>query len=271
MGSARGRKSILITGAASGIGAETARLFVRKGWFVGLYDVNENGLNDMVDELGEGNCISARLDVTRRKDWSSAISAFGDATEGRLNVLFNNAGIGRHGWFEDIPPEDADLVVDVNIKGVINGVYEALPLLKETAGARIINTSSAAGIVGSPQLAVYSASKFAVRGLSEALDVEMRDLGVRVTCLMPWFVDTPILDMSNQIGSNHNMKDTLQDSGLEVYPVSMAADAVWDAAHGEDVHYLVGKNAKRARFVQRFFPNTMRKRLKRELPSRSDV
>ena len=92
-----------------------------------------------------------------------------------MNVLFNNAGVGRHGWFEDVRPEDNDWIVDVNLKGVIHGVEAALPLLKATKGARIVNTASTAGIVGSPQLAVYSATKFAVRGLTEALDAEFRD------------------------------------------------------------------------------------------------
>lgn len=271
MGKSEGRKSIFITGAASGIGAETARHFAAKGWFIGLYDINSAGLTTMEEELGEANCISGQLDVTNREDWANAVAGFADATNGQMSVLFNNAGIGNHGWFEDITPEDSDKTVDVNIKGVINGVYAALPLLKETKDARIINTASAAGLVGSPRLAVYSATKFAVRGLSEALDVEMNELGIRVTCVMPWFVDTPILDMTDRDGSNRNMKDDIESSGASVYPVSMAAEVVWDAAHGDDVHYLVGKEAKQARLVSRLFPNFMRKRLKKDLPSRSDV
>lgn len=269
MGEAKGRKSIFITGAASGIGAETARHFSRKGWFVGLYDINTDGLDAMVDELGTANARSARLDVTSREDWKEAVTAFGEATEGRMNVLFNNAGIGNHGWFEDIPAEESDRVIDINLKGVVNGVYAALPLLKQTSSSRIINTASAAGIVGSPRLAVYSATKFAVRGLSEALDVEFSSLGIRVTCLMPWFVDTPILNMTDKVGANHNMKDEIEASGAEVYPVSMAAEIAWDAAHGRDSHYMVGKAAKRAWFAQRFMPKTLKKRLMKDLPLRS--
>ena len=268
MSIANGRKTIFITGAASGIGAETARYFARKGWFIGLYDINEAGLTAIEDEIGSDNCISARLDVTNRDDWAKAMDGFAAATDRKMNVLFNNAGIGNHGWFEDISPEESDRVVDINIKGVINGVYAGLPLLKDTTGARIINTASAAGLVGSPRLAVYSASKFAVRGLSEALDVEMSGLGIRVTCVMPWFIDTPILNMTDRDGSNHNMKDDIQSSGASVYPVSVAAEAVWEAAHGNEVHYLVGKEAKQARFVSRLFPKLMNKRLKRDLPSR---
>lgn len=265
---AGGRKSIFITGAASGIGAETARYFSRRGWFCGLYDVNEQGLAEVAAEIGEKNCIFARLDVRSREDWKAAVSSFGEATEGAMNVLFNNAGVGRHGWFEEVSGEDNDWVIDVNLKGVVNGVQAALPLLKATSGARIVNTASTAGIVGSPKLAVYSATKFAVRGLTEALDAEFRDLDIRVTSLMPWFIDTPILDMGEKEGSNHRMADQLKESGMNVYPVSMAAERAWDAAHGKDIHYMVGKDAERAKFMTRWLPGAIRKRVKAGVPPR---
>ena len=134
MGTANGRKSIFITGAASGIGKATAKLFADRSWFVGLYDVNEEGLADVAREIGEENCIYAKLDVRNRADWTAAIHAFGKATDGRMTVLFNNAGVGRHGWFEEMSGEDNDWVVDVNVKGVINGVQAAMPLLIDTPG-----------------------------------------------------------------------------------------------------------------------------------------
>lgn len=268
MASANGRKSIFITGAASGIGAETARLFQSRGWFCGLYDIDETGLNQISAELGAENCHVAKLDVTKREDWASAMAGFSAATDGKMSVLFNNAGIGRHGWFEDIPPEEADLVVDVNVKGVINGVYAAIPLLKETDDARIVNTASTAGVVGSPRLAVYSATKFAVRGLTEALDVELSGLGIRCTSLMPWFIDTPILDMGLTEGANVKMADEIRDQGQEVYPVSLAAETAWEAAHGKDVHYMAGKLAKRACFAARFMPGRLKKQITGGLPPR---
>lgn len=268
MGKANGRKSIFITGAASGIGAETARLFQSRGWFCGLYDINEQGLQEIAAELGADNCHVAKLDVTKRDDWASAMAGFGDETNGKMHVLFNNAGIGRHGWFEDIPPEESDLIVDINVKGVIKGVYAAMPLLKETENARIVNTASTAGVIGSPRLAVYSATKFAVRGLTEALDVELSGLGIRCTSLMPWFIDTPILDMGLTEGANVKMADEIREQGQEVYPVSLAAETAWEAAHGKDVHYMAGKMAKRARFAARFMPGRMKKQITQGLPPR---
>lgn len=268
MSRANGRKCIFVTGAASGIGAETARYFAKRGWFTGIYDVNEPGLHDVADMIGGENCHVARLDVRSREDWASAVAGFTEATGGKMNVLFNNAGVGRHGWFEDIPAEDNDWIIDVNVKGVVNGVAACLPALRETSGARIVNTASTAGVVGSPRLAVYSATKFAVRGLTEALDVEFSELGIRVTSLMPWFIDTPILDMGAAEGTNVKMADELRETGAEVYPVSMAAEMAWQAAHGDEIHYMVGKRAKQARFAARFMPNGLKKQILKGLPKR---
>jgi len=268
MSTANGRKSIFVTGAASGIGAETAQYFARKGWFVGLYDIDETGLADCAGKVGLENCVTGRLDVRDRGQWDTAVKQFSDATSGQMTALFNNAGIGRHGWFEDIAPDESDAIIDINVKGVINGVYASLPLLKATKDARIVNVASTAGFVGSPQLAVYSASKFAVRGFTEALDVELSPLGIKVTSLAPWFVDTPILDMGQTSDSNHKMSDGLAENKVEIYPVSMAAEGAWDAAHGKKQHYGVGKLSNRTRFISRFLPSRLRKQMEKSLPKR---
>ena len=269
MATANGRKTIFLTGAASGIGRATAELFADRGWFCGLSDIDAAGLEETHRLIGADNGMTVALDVCDRDQWASAMAAFSEATDGRMHVLFNNAGIGRHGWFEDIPPEEADLIVDINVKGVVNGVYAALPLLKETKDARIVNVASAAGLYGSPQLAVYSATKFAVRGLTEALDLEFASLGVKVTSLMPFFVDTPILNMSTGDGSNHNMKDQIKEMGADVYPVSLAAEQAWKAAHDDALHTTVGKAANRLRFFSRFLPGTLRKQILGSLPERA--
>ncbi|HEX2590597.1 MAG TPA: SDR family NAD(P)-dependent oxidoreductase, partial [Rhizomicrobium sp.] len=93
-GRARGRKSIFITGGASGMGRETAKLFAEKGWFVGAYDVNEAGLQALQQELGSDNCIIGKLDVTSKPAFDEAIVKFGEETGGTMDLLFSNAGIG---------------------------------------------------------------------------------------------------------------------------------------------------------------------------------
>ncbi|MBI3440026.1 MAG: SDR family oxidoreductase [Proteobacteria bacterium] len=261
------QKTIFITGAGSGIGRATAKLFAERGWFVGLFDVNQKGLDETSAMLPEGQRMSVTFDVRDRSGWARAIDAFGNATNRRMHVLFNNAGVGKGGFIEEMKDEDIDLVLDVNLKGVINGVNAALPLLRATPGARIINTASVAGVFGAPRLAVYCATKFGVRGLTEALDVEFSRFGVRVVSLMPWFVDTAILDGMAATESNRTIRDSLTENKTPIYPVSMAAERAWDAAHGKDIHYMVGQEAEKARFFARFFPGAMRRQIAKNFGS----
>jgi NAD(P)-dependent dehydrogenase (short-subunit alcohol dehydrogenase family) len=255
------RKSIFITGAGSGIGRATAKHFAAQGWYCGLYDISSEGIAETGAMLPQGRFTTGVFDVRDRNGWSDAVAKFADCTGDRMNVLFNNAGVGRHGWFEDVTGEDNDWIIDVNLKGVVNGVQAALPLLERTPGARVVNVASAAGIYGSPRLAVYSATKFAVRGLTEALDLEFERKGIKVTSLMPYFIDTPILNMATNTTSNHSMKEDIKASGSNVYPVELAAQRAWDAAHGTELHYTVGKDADRARFAARWMPKTLRKQI----------
>ena len=253
------RKTIFITGAASGIGRATAQLFAGKGWFVGLYDIDETKLKETQALIASDRQCSGILDVRDRAAWAQAIAQFGDQTGGKLHVLFNNAGIGRGGWFEDVPPDDTDKVIDVNLRGVVNGIYAALPLLKATPSARIVNTASMAAAYGTPRAAIYSATKFAVRGLTEALDIEFQRHGIRVTSLMPWFIDTPILDGNLSGGSNESIRQGL--GATKVYPVARAAERAWEAAHGTRLHYTVGEEASRLKFLSRLFPALVRQEL----------
>jgi NAD(P)-dependent dehydrogenase (short-subunit alcohol dehydrogenase family) len=260
------RKTIFITGAGSGIGRATAQLFASKGWFCGLYDVNLAGITETASGMQSDSYCVGIFDVRDRGGWAKAVEEFGAATGGRMHALFNNAGIGRYGWYEDIAHDDSDLVIDVNLKGVMNGIYACLPLLEATPRARIVNNASSAGFLGSPQLAVYSASKFAVRGLSEALDVEFTEKGIRVIALCPWFIETPILDIGKSEGANDPMRGGLKN--LEIYPVDMAAQRTWDAFHGNAGIVKVGKAADRVHFLTRFFPGFLKKQLIKGLAKR---
>lgn len=192
-GRARGRKSIFITGAASGMGRETAKLFHAKGWFIGAYDVNAEGLKGLEQEIGSDNCIAGRLDVTNKPDFDAAIAAFGEETGGKMDMLFANAGIGESGWFEDVPYEATLRLIQVNLIGVINSIYAALPLLKAVPNSLAFITSSSSATYGMPRIAVYSATKHGVKGLTEALSVEFARHKVRVADVLPGLIDTAIL------------------------------------------------------------------------------
>ena len=166
------RKSIFVTGAASGMGRATARLFARKGWYVGIYDVNEEGLEALASEIGAENCHVSPLDVTDRAAYQSVLKAFDDKAGCRLDVLYNNAGIIKGGLFGDMDFSDISRIVQVNLMGTINGIHLAYPMLKRTPNSLCFTTSSSSAIYGSAGLAAYSTSKHAVKGLTEALSVD---------------------------------------------------------------------------------------------------
>lgn len=232
MSQAGGRKSIFITGAASGMGLETARLFRGQGWFVGGYDVNGPGIDALRAELGPENGVFEVLDVTDRVAYASALSRFADATGGRLDLLFNNAGIGRGGVFAEQDFDDILAVVNVNLVGVLNGIRLAIDLLKATPGSLCFSTSSSSAIFGAAGIAVYSATKHAVKGLTEALSVEFAPLGVRVADALPGLIDTPILP--------REWADNAPKEGMwRLIPPIEVARVVWRAYHEDRVHWYV--------------------------------
>jgi short-subunit dehydrogenase len=149
----------------------------------------------------------------------------------------------------------------VNFRGVMNGIYAGLPMLRATPGSCILNTGSASGFYGTPGLSIYSATKFAVRAMTEALEAEFAGEGIKVRSLMPGFIDTPLLQRAVP-GSNETSRDRVIQAGLEFTPVEQVAQAAWDAVHGDVVHTPVGKTAKRLAFASRWLPGRLRKQLK---------
>lgn len=262
---ADGRRAIFITGAASGIGLATAKRFAAGGWFVGLADIDTKGLIAALEAIGPANGMTCSLDVRHRSAWKRELALFAKATDGRLDVLMNNAGIAKGGYLEAQSPDEVDLQVDVNLKGVLNGCQAAFDLLAATPGAMVVNMASAAGVVAPPRLAVYAATKFAVRGLSEALEAEFARVGVGVRCIMPWFIDTPLLDKA-RLSGNEDLRFSLRREKVPVYPVEDVSEAVWAAVHGKPrLHHLVGGQARRIGFLNRLFPSLVRRQLRKQL------
>lgn len=223
--------NMLISGAASGIGAATARLFHARGWRVGLLDVDEGALAALAAELG--GAWHAPLDVVDAAAVQAAVAEFCAQGGGQLRLLFNAAGILRTGAFVDIELEQHTRLVQINVLGVLNLCHAAFAYLKATPGAQVINMGSASALYGVPQLASYSASKFAVRGLTEALELEWREYGIRVGDLMPPFVDTPM------VRSQAQRPAVMQRLGVRL-EAEQIAEAAWKQAHASAVHRPVG-------------------------------
>lgn len=246
------KKSILITGAASGIGKETALLFAQNDWYVGIFDVNEAGLKNLESEIGKANCFSSIMDVADPDSVQKGIDAFASKTGGQLNVLLNNAGILKFGLFENVGLKDHHQIVDVNIKGCLSCIYYCLPYLKKTNDARIINMSSISSIYGAPELSVYASTKHALSAMTEALDIELEPYGIIVCDIKPPYVKTPML----KGGENSKSLKILRVLGGQTN-AGKIAKTVWKAAHKNKLHWKIGFTRLMA-FHCWFLPFTVR-------------
>ena len=187
-------KVIAITGASSGIGEATALLLAQHGAKVVLGARGPDrlaGLATRITEAG-GEAVYARTDVRRRDDLSGLVKLACERF-GKLDVLVNNAGIGPISPLDDLRVEEWDDMIDINIKGVLYGIAAALPVFRRQGFGHFINTASTAGLKTVPNQAVYSATKFAVRAISEGLRQEAGDK-LRVTVISPGFVRTDFLE-----------------------------------------------------------------------------
>ncbi len=175
-------KVALVTGASRGIGAAVARALDGEGVRLGL--ASRSG-----DDLGISGAVAQPCDV---RDPAALASIVGATVErfGRLDILVVNAGVGAYGPFLDLPAEDLEAMIDVNVKGALYAVRAALPALLVSDAADIVMIASVAGLHGLPYEATYCASKFAQVGLTRALDHELRERGVRCTNVCPGGVAT---------------------------------------------------------------------------------
>lgn len=231
------KPTAFITGAGRGIGRLTAEKLLDRGWTVGVYDITD----DVSWADGHDRAITGRLDVRDPGQWESALADFAERAAG-LYLLVNNAGVLYGSAFADADYAADERIIDVNVKGVIYGARAALPYLRESRG-QLVNVASAAAIYGTPDMAVYSASKFAVRGFTEALEYEWRELGIRVASVWPLFTDTGMLDGVETTGTKR--------LGVRLTPAYVAGkivDCIEDGLADKPrspakVHYPVGAQA----------------------------
>jgi NAD(P)-dependent dehydrogenase (short-subunit alcohol dehydrogenase family) len=185
----------LITGAASGIGRATALLFAREGARVGVVDIDDGGGMETVRAIKDagGDARWVRADVTEAAEALRAADAVA-GWQGRLDVLFNNAGISHVGVLHEIPEAEWDRVVAVNLRGVYLMAKYVLPHMIAQGGGCIINMSSGAALLGLERRAAYSATKGAVLALTRAMAVDYADRHIRVNALCPGTVYTPFVE-----------------------------------------------------------------------------
>lgn len=184
-------KVAVITGAASGMGEAQARRFVAEGARVVVADIAAGRGRAVADELG-GHATFIQLDITDPEAWTGVVEATCGRWE-RIDVLVNTAGVGVGGAVDEFPPEEHLRVMDVNVNGMLYGIRAVAGVMRTQRTGSIVNVSSIDGLVGIPFLSSYSASKWAVRGLTRSLAMELGPFGVRVNSVHPGAIDTPMV------------------------------------------------------------------------------
>ena len=257
-------KNVLITGAGSGIGRSTALAFARHGAKLVLSDINQANLAAVEHEVTSLGAACLALTVNVADD--NAMRAFADevhARVGALDVLINNAGIAYCGNFLDSPPESWQRLYDVNVKGVLSGCYLFLPKMIAGGGVRrVVNIASANGFAPLPTLAVYSASKYAALGFSEALSMELEDTDVGVTVVCPGAINTAITTSAGVMAPSVSeaqkvrLQDYYRSQGTSPDRV---ADAIVEGVISGREMVVVGTSARPCYYVKRLSPSLYRK------------
>ncbi|KRF10441.1 3-alpha-hydroxysteroid dehydrogenase [Nocardioides sp. Soil796] len=188
---------VLITGAAGGQGVEHARVCAELGASVVLADLDLAATRSVADGI-EGPTLAVALDVRSEESWDAALAATVDAF-GRLDVLVNNAGLYRLGALEGLERGEVEAAMAVNVLGPILGMQRVVPLM-EPRGGSIVNIASTAGLGGYPGAISYAASKWALRGATKSAAMELGPKGIRVNCICPGAIDTPMITEATRAG-----------------------------------------------------------------------
>ena len=247
-------KVAAITGAASGMGRTLALELASRGCHLALSDVNEAGLAETAQMAGKlGVKVTAiKLNVADR----DAMNAWADQVvldHGKVNMIFNNAGVALGAFIETVTPAHFEWIMDINFWGVVWGTQAFLPHIKKAGEGHIINTSSLFGLMSVPTQGCYNASKFAVRGFTEALrqELDMAQCGVSATCVHPGGIRTNIAkaavmdkSMDKATGGKTEQARAKFDKMLNFTTAESAARQILSAVEGNKRRVLVGADAK---------------------------
>jgi NADP-dependent 3-hydroxy acid dehydrogenase YdfG len=227
-------KVLVITGASSGMGEATARDLAAQGAKVVLGARRADRLEKVVKEIKDagGEAISVATDVTKREDVQKLVDTAKE-TFGKVDVLFNNAGLMPLSPLESLRVDEWDQMIDVNMKGTLYGIAAALPYMKEQKSGQIINVSSVYGHITVATGAVYCATKHAVRAISEGLRQEVKDYNIRVTTISPGAVSTELTSHITEPGLAEAVTDIVNDIGVP--PSTMSRMVAFAISQPDDV------------------------------------
>lgn len=254
----------IITGGASGIGKALATELVAKSAHVVLADVNATEATLAAKELtaaGPGSAEAIELDV---RDGAAVARAYQAVHEqrGRLDYVFNNAGIGVGGLAEELTLEHWDRTIDINLRGVVHGVHAAYPIMIKQGFGHIVNTASLAGIVMPAMMTPYTTTKHAVVGLSMALRAEAESVGVKVSVLCPGFTETPLLNNINPgmpaTHASKNIRRQIRRVQPRIYPVDRLAKYALRAIKRNRARIVAPLSGRISAFGMRLSPALVR-------------
>jgi NAD(P)-dependent dehydrogenase (short-subunit alcohol dehydrogenase family) len=254
-------KVAAITGAASGMGRTLALELAQRGCHLALSDVDEIGLATSAEMARKHGVkvTTARVNVADRQamvDWAAAVAA----DHGRVNLVFNNAGVALGAFLDTVKPEDFQWIMGINFWGVVWGTQAFLPYLKQSGDGHVVNTSSLFGLLASPTQGTYNASKFAVRGFTESLrqELDMANCGVSATCVHPGGIRTNIAraarmdnSLQEKTGQDAEAARARFDKMLNITTAESAARQILRAVEGNQRRVLVGPDAKLLDFFVR--------------------
>jgi len=248
-----------VTGAGSGMGRSLARRLAMLGCNVAISDVDEDGLATTFEQTGAlpGNVVATSVDVADR----AAVEAWAAATTaefGQVNYIFNNAGVSLTGNVEMLRLEDFEWLMNINFWGVVHGTQAFLPYLRSANHGHVVNTASVFGIISVPTQSAYNASKFAVRGFTEALRAELHDSHIGVTCVCPGGVKTNIVKRSRYVPQD-NAAPTLESMAQSFEELAglssdQAADIILRGVAKNRARVLVGNDARFIGLLNRLLP-----------------
>jgi NADP-dependent 3-hydroxy acid dehydrogenase YdfG/fermentation-respiration switch protein FrsA (DUF1100 family) len=249
--------TVVITGAGAGIGRAAACRFAALGWTLCATDVNTSALQTLREELGDRHTY-ATMNVTDKDDVGHVLADFAAKHGGSFDLLLNNAGVAFLGDFEALTLQQHELVTGVNVNGVLNCTHLAFPYLSKAHQAKVINMCSLSAEYGLPSEATYSASKFWVRGFTEAINIEWEQHGIHVCDIMPNFVATPMMDIAHT--------DIVDSVGIKL-TADDVADTIMKAAEDRArVHWIVDTTkATILRAINNHSPAPIRRHLIKKL------